>query len=58
MAWMSIDFPFGAKVISLGRVADPVIPLLMRTRQGYVPFDFLILFDNRRHLIRFTKLIR
>lgn len=39
---MSVDFPIGTKVISLGRVADPVVPLLMLTRTGYVPFDFLI----------------
>ncbi len=39
---MSVDFPIGIKVISLGRVANPVVPLLVRTRQGYVPFDFLV----------------
>jgi hypothetical protein len=39
---MPIEFPIGTKIISLGRVADPVIPLLVLTRKGYVPFDFLI----------------
>ncbi len=39
---MSVDFPIGTKAISLGRVAEPVVPLLMRTRNGYAPFDFLI----------------
>ena len=39
---MSVDYPVGAKVIPLGRVADPVIPLLMRTHQGYLPFDCLL----------------
>lgn len=39
---MPVDFPIGTKVISLGRVADPVVPLLVRTRQGYLPFDFLV----------------
>ena len=29
-------------MISLGRVADPVIPLLVRTQRGELPFDFLI----------------
>ena len=56
---MPIDFPIGTKVIALGRVAEPVIPILIQTRNGYVPFDFLVFtltFDNRRHRIRFTKL--
>ena len=39
---MSVEFPFGTKVISLGRIADPVIPILVRTQRGYLPFDFLI----------------
>lgn len=39
---MPVDFPIGTKVISLGRVADPVIPLLVLTRTGYLPFDFLV----------------
>ena len=39
---MPIEFPIGTKVISLGRVADPVIPILVRTRRGSLPFDFLI----------------
>ena len=39
---MPVDFPIGAKVISLGRVANPVIPLLVLTRTGYASFDFLI----------------
>jgi len=39
---MAVDFPIGTKVISLGRVADPVVPLLLRTRNGYLPFDFLV----------------
>ena len=40
---MPIEFPLGTKVISLGRVANPVVPLLLLTRSsGYVPFDFLI----------------
>jgi len=39
---MPVDFPIGWKTISLGRVANPVIPLLVRTRRGYVSFDFLI----------------
>ncbi len=39
---MPIDFPLGTKVISLGRVGDPVVPLLVRTPHGYLPFDFLV----------------
>ena len=39
---MPIEFPIGTKVISLGRVVDPVIPLLVRTSKGYLPFDFLV----------------
>ena len=39
---MAVEFPIGTKVISLGRVADPVVPLLVRTVRGYLPFDFLI----------------
>lgn len=39
---MAVEFPLGTKVISLGRVADPVVPLLVKTRSGYVPFDFLV----------------
>ena len=39
---MPVEFPIGTKVISLGRVAEPVVPLSVRTRTGYVPFDFLI----------------
>ena len=39
---MPVDFPIGTKVISLGRVAEPVVPLLVLTRSGYAPFDFLI----------------
>ena len=39
---MPVEFPIGTKVISLGRIADPVVPLLMLTGNGYVPFDFLI----------------
>ena len=39
---MPIEFPIGTKVISLGRVPDPVIPIRVRTRRGYLPFDFLI----------------
>jgi len=39
---MPVEFPLGTKVISLGRVADPVIPVLLRTVKGYLPFDFLI----------------
>lgn len=39
---MSVDFPISTKVISLGRVANPVIPLLVLTQRGYAPFDFLI----------------
>jgi hypothetical protein len=39
---MPIDFPIGTKNISLGRVANPVIPILIRTQRGYLPFDFLI----------------
>ena len=39
---MPVDFSIGWKSLSLGRVANPVIPLLVRTRRGYVPFDFLI----------------
>lgn len=39
---MPIEFPLGTKVISLGRVAEPVVPLWLRTRQGYLPFDFLV----------------
>ena len=39
---MPVEFPLGTKVISLGRVADPVIPVLLRTTKGYLPFDFLI----------------
>ena len=39
---MSVDFPIGTKVISLGRVTNPVVPILVRTRSGYVPFDFLV----------------
>lgn len=39
---MPIEFPIGTKVISLGHVADPVIPILVRTTRGYLPFDFLI----------------
>ena len=39
---MAVEFPIGFKVISLGRVADPVVPLLVRTTRGYLPFDFLI----------------
>ena len=29
-------------MISLGRVADPVIPLVVCTQRGELPFDFLI----------------
>lgn len=39
---MPIEFPIGTKVISLGRVVEPVIPILIRTQGGYLPFDFLI----------------
>ena len=39
---MAIDFPIGTKVISLGSVPNPVIPLLVLTQKGYLPFDFLI----------------
>ena len=39
---MPVEFSIGTKVISLGRVADPVVPLLVLTRRGYAPFDFLI----------------
>ena len=39
---MPVDFPIGTKVISLGRVADPVVPLALLTRHGYLPFDFLV----------------
>ena len=39
---MSVDFPIGTKVISLGRVINPVVPILVKTRSGYAPFDFLI----------------
>lgn len=39
---MPIEFPLGTKAISLGRVIDPVIPLLVKTRSGYLPFDFLV----------------
>ncbi|MBI3010904.1 MAG: retroviral-like aspartic protease family protein, partial [Candidatus Omnitrophica bacterium] len=39
---MPVDFPIGTKVISLGRVADPVVPLALLTRRGYLPFDFLV----------------
>ncbi|HBH97855.1 MAG TPA: hypothetical protein DDX89_08780 [Candidatus Omnitrophica bacterium] len=39
---MSVDFPIGTKVISLGRVTNPVVPILVRTRTGYAPFDFLV----------------
>lgn len=39
---MAVEFPLGTKVISLGRVVDPVVPLLLRTRHGYLPFDFLV----------------
>ena len=39
---MPVDFPVGTKVISLGRVADPVVPLYLLTRHGYLPFDFLV----------------
>ena len=105
---MAVEFPIGTKTIVFGRVANPVIPLLVQTRRGFVPFDFLIdtgadctmlpasiaeteigphivrlrcafsshehsplilgrldlfshftlAFDNRRHVIRFTKLTR
>ena len=40
---MAVDFPLGTKVISLGRVADPVVPLLVRTRNGYLSFAFLVI---------------
>ncbi len=39
---MPVEFALGTKVISLGRVVNPVVPLLMLTRSGYAPFDFLI----------------
>lgn len=39
---MPVEFPIGTKVISLGRVANPVIPILLCTQRGYLPFDFLI----------------
>lgn len=39
---MPVEFPLGTKVISLGVVSNPVIPLPVLTRSGYVPFDFLI----------------
>ena len=39
---MPVEFPLGTKVISLGRVANPVIPILVHTRRGVLSFDFLI----------------
>lgn len=39
---MPIDFPIGTKVVALGHVTEPVIPILIKTRNGYVPFDFLV----------------
>ena len=39
---MPVEFPIGTKVIALGRIANPVIPILVLTRNGYLPFDFLI----------------
>ena len=39
---MPIEFPLGTKAIPIGRVANPVIPLLVRTHRGDLPFDFLI----------------
>ena len=39
---MSVDFSVGTKVISLGRIVNPVVTILVKTRSGYVPFDFLI----------------
>lgn len=39
---MPVEFPLGTKVISLGRVADPVVPIFVNTIRGYAPFDFLV----------------
>lgn len=39
---MAVEVPLGTKVIRLGRVANPVIPLLVLTPHGYLPYDFLI----------------
>ena len=39
---MPVEFPLGTKVTSFGRVPDPVVPFLLLTKDGYVPFDFLI----------------
>ena len=48
---MPVDFPIGTKVISLGRVADPVVPLLVLTRTGYLPFDFLFKYAASSHRV-------
>ncbi len=39
---MAVEFSLGTKVISLGRVVDPVIPIHIRTVRGYLPFDVLL----------------
>ena len=39
---MPVEFPIGTKVIALGRVTDPVIPVLLKTPHGLLPFDFLV----------------
>jgi len=40
---MPVEFPVGTKRISLGRVSNPVVPLLVLTRNDtYLPFDFLV----------------
>ena len=39
---MPVEFPLGTKVIRFGAVPNPVIPLAVKTRSGYVAFDFLI----------------
>ena len=39
---MAVEFPLGTKRIHLGWVANPVIPIHVLTRNGYLPYDFLV----------------